>query len=65
MSDLPTLITDREFAEILRLSKENGWRTVQNWARSGKLKGLAIRAGDQWRFCEDAVLAWIQRGGMR
>lgn len=62
---LPTLITDREFADFLRLSKSNGWRTIQGWARSGKLKGIAIRIGDQWRFRQDKVGEWIQHGGMK
>lgn len=62
--NLPTLITDREFADLLRLSKVNGWRSVQTWARAGKFKGMAIRVGDQWRFREDRVVSWIEKGGM-
>lgn len=62
---LPSLITDREFAAMLKLSKEHGWRTIQILARSGKLKGLTVRIGNRWRFREDKVAAWIARGGMQ
>jgi excisionase family DNA binding protein len=63
--DMPTLITDREFAGLLKLSAKNGWQTIQQWARAGKLKTLTVRVGDKWRFKEDAVREWINRGGMQ
>lgn len=59
------LLTAREFASFFRLSEKNGWQTALAWARTGKLKGIAIRIGDNWRFREDKVLALIEKGGMR
>ena len=65
---LPSLLTSKEFAAYLKL-KENGKKTVEKWARAGKLKNIAIPMGTgrrtHWVFPEDKVIQFIERGGMR
>lgn len=62
--NLSPLLTAKEFAKVLRLKEKSGWQTILSWSRAGKLKGVAVRVGDAWRFPEDKVQKFIDRGGM-
>jgi excisionase family DNA binding protein len=64
---LPTLLTSVEVASYLKLKnpERTGVKTVEKWARTGRLKGIAIKVGDYWRFREDRVERLIEQGGIR
>lgn len=50
---LPVFLTPEQVAEKLQVTT----RSVYNWLRSGKLKGL--RAGGSWRVTEDDLMAFL------
>lgn len=56
MIEMPTMLTDREVAELLKVSQI----TIQRMARRRKLKG--VKVGDLWRFNELAVRDFMNQG---
>lgn len=46
-------LTDRDVAAMLKLRNKTSWKTVQKYAREGKILGKQI--GNQWRFHPIAV----------
>jgi len=50
------LLTPKEVAEELRVSKQS----VSRWLRSGKLKG--VKAGTLWRVKEEDLQEFIKEG---
>lgn len=51
MNSMPKYYTPLEVAKILQVDR----RTVYEWLRSGKLKG--VKFGDSWRVPESALQA--------
>jgi excisionase family DNA binding protein len=51
---LPTYYTPEEVADRLKVSR----RSVYEWLRSGKLRGL--RAGQYWRVAEPDIVAFLE-----
>lgn len=47
------LMTDKEVAKYLKLSKKTGHFAVRKWAKEGRLR--AGKAGDLWRFRKEDV----------
>lgn len=54
-----------EYKSINQIIKELGVHrnTVENWLRSGKLKG--VRAGKLWRVSSEALDEFLRRGELR
>lgn len=57
---IPKLLTSKEVAEILKVSVQRVWEL----ARESKSNGFpVIVLGErQYRFSQDAIISWIQRG---
>ena len=54
------LLTDKEVAKYLKLSKKSGHFAVRKWAKLGKLK--AGKVGDLWRFRKEDIDEFIFAG---
>lgn len=52
---MPEVVDDRYVARLVfgEKTKKTSWRTVQQWARNGLIKGR--KAGYSWKFHRDAV----------
>ena len=54
LNDLPDLLTVREVAEILRVSR----LTIKRWGKRGKLPAIRINSRGDRRYRKEAVL-WL------
>lgn len=57
MDPQPELMDTKEVAELLAVTP----RTVMEWAKSGKLRGIKFN-NDRWRFWRDDVMAALGDG---
>lgn len=57
------LMDSRQAADFLQLKGRTSWKTVEKWARDGKLRGG--KAGDLWRFTEEDLTAFLFANGKK
>lgn len=57
INDLPSLLTVREVAELLRISM----LTVKRWGKRGKLPAIRINSRGDRRYKKEDILALIGR----